>query len=310
MALSQKIIESIFELSPSSMVTLYQLFYDSLNEPESFFPFCSSTNGFNRPIIFGGISYQPIPAEIEPTESNIQQRISRPSARISNVNGQISSLLRQKEEFKNAKLVVLKTFVKYLDKENFDGLINPYGTPDPNAEFSREIFVVSQKKAESREVVEFELTYPFDLSNFNIAGKTILGNFCPFQYRGKGCHYCGPPIEKEDGSAFSTSFDGNYNIMDSSNLWIADNQYYVGNAVYIENNGNPPKTVFVCKQNHFSSASNHPNKLGGQNLWEKDGCSKEITACKKRHTNDVSNPCWKGFLPWGGYPGTNRYPFG
>lgn len=309
MALSQKIAQTLLELSPSAVVTLYQLFYDTLNEPTQFFPFTSSTNSVDGPIVFGGISYRPIPAEIDPTETNIQQRISRPTARISNIGGQISSLLRQKEEFRNAKLVIIKTFVKFLDAANFDSGVNPFGAPDPNAELSRETFIISQKRGENKEIVEFELTYPFDLSDFNVAGKTILGNYCPFQYRGKGCNYCGPPIEKIDGSSFSVAFDGNYNVIDSSNLWIPDYNYSAGNAVYVENKKNPPKTVFVCKLSHISTPNNHPNKPEGSTYWEKDDCGKEIPNCKKRFTDDVNNPCYKGYLPWGGYAGTNRYKF-
>jgi lambda family phage minor tail protein L len=310
MALSEKIARSLLSLSPTASLNLYRLYYDTLSEPDSYFPFHPGTNGVGNPIIFGGISYSPIACEIDPIETNIQQRISRPRLRISNENMQISQLLRRKNEFKNAKIVLIKTLVKFLDKENFDSGENPYGIPDPNAEISRETFVVSQKTSETKVLVEFELTSPFDLDQFQVAGKTVLGSFCPFQYRGKGCNYCGPPVCLNDDTDFFVSFDGDYEISSSKNLWVVDSQYSAGQAVYVENFKNPPKTWFVCKRSHTSTLDNHPNKPNGSNFWEKDDCGKTITSCKKRHTDDQTNPCYKGYLPWGGYPGTNRYKFG
>ena len=41
---------------------------------------------------------------------------------------------------------------------------NPYGTPDPNAEFPREIYSIDRKSNENREIVEFELSSVLDLA--------------------------------------------------------------------------------------------------------------------------------------------------
>ena len=46
---------------------------------------------------------------------------------------------------------------------------NPFGTPDPKAEFPREIYTIDRKSGENREVVEFELASVLDLA----------GVFCP-----------------------------------------------------------------------------------------------------------------------------------
>jgi len=42
--------------------------------------------------------------------------------------------------------------------------VNPFGTPDPTAEFPQEIYKIDRKSAENREVVEFELAAVFDLA--------------------------------------------------------------------------------------------------------------------------------------------------
>lgn len=42
--------------------------------------------------------------------------------------------------------------------------LNPLGTPDPTAEYAREIFQIDRKAAENREVVSFELAAPSDMA--------------------------------------------------------------------------------------------------------------------------------------------------
>ena len=41
---------------------------------------------------------------------------------------------------------------------------NTLGTPDPTAEFPREIYKIDRKSTETRDIVEFELAAPFDLA--------------------------------------------------------------------------------------------------------------------------------------------------
>ena len=58
---------------------------------------------------------------------------------------------------------------RFLDAVNFPqdsngNHVNPLGTPDPTAEFKRQIFIVDRKSAENREVVEFELAAAIDMA--------------------------------------------------------------------------------------------------------------------------------------------------
>ena len=41
---------------------------------------------------------------------------------------------------------------------------NPLGTPDPTAEFKRQVYTVDRKSTENREVVEFELAGAIDMA--------------------------------------------------------------------------------------------------------------------------------------------------
>ena len=45
---------------------------------------------------------------------------------------------------------------------------NPYGTPDPTAEYPQEIYKIDRKSSETRAAVQFELAASFDLANIRI----------------------------------------------------------------------------------------------------------------------------------------------
>ena len=62
-----------------------------------------------------------------------------------------------------ATVTRIRTLARFLDAENFTGNTNPFGTPDPDAEFPREIYTIDRKATENRELVEFELAAAFDL---------------------------------------------------------------------------------------------------------------------------------------------------
>ena len=63
-----------------------------------------------------------------------------------------------------ATVTRIRTLAKFIDAVNFAGGVNPYGTPDPNAEFPQEIYTIDRKSQETREVVSFELAAPIDLA--------------------------------------------------------------------------------------------------------------------------------------------------
>ena len=296
-------------LSPTAILSFYALYYDYINTPDEYFSFHGGTNGLNGAIVFGGITYQPVPVEIESVEQNSLNRISRPKIRISNVGNSISRLLKRKNDFKNGRIVRIKTFLKFIDDVNFDNGQNPYGLPDPNAEISRETFIINQKTAENKQLVEFELTYPFDLEAFDTPGRIILGRHCPFQYRGKCCNYFGPPVCKGDDSNFSTA-PNDYDPFSSENLWTEGEIVEAGDVRHTENAKDPPRTVYVCKTNHTTSSLNHPATLNGSNYWEKDDCSRKFLGCQKRFVLDTLNPSYLGYLPFGGFPATDKYPYG
>ena len=57
---------------------------------------------------------------------------------------------------------------KFIDAANFSGGTNPLGTPDPTAEFKRQIYTIDRKSKETREIVEFELSGSIDMAGVRV----------------------------------------------------------------------------------------------------------------------------------------------
>jgi phage-related protein len=219
---------------------------------------------------------------------------------------------------------------------NFEGGENPFGTPNPLAYISKEKYLVSQKLLENKQVIQFELITPFDLQSLETANRGIYGRYCYWQYRGMGCSYQGDLICQESDVNFSvvpekiksspTKFtQGSFEENLKYYVWKDNFEYKVGNVVFVNNldlNGfkDPPRTWFVCIKDHTSSRFFTPNRSA--DLWERDGCSKTLEACKKRFKYDLSltikgstyvpnndASIFNNILPFGGFPGTDKFKY-
>jgi len=133
----------------------------------------SSLNA-NGEIVWAGNSYTRFP--IEATGFAYQRgQLPRPKLVISNALGTISAILNLVNEatagndLTGATFTRIRTMARFLDAVNFPqdsngNHVNPLGTPDPTAEFKRQIFVVDRKATENREIVEFELAAALDMA--------------------------------------------------------------------------------------------------------------------------------------------------
>lgn len=324
MALSEKFIQGLLAHNDpgSQHVELFRLYYDPVNEPSSYYPMCSSSNGYGGAIFWQGVEYNPLPIEFENLDTSVLDRIQRPKLRISNEGLIISTILRKKNDLKDAKIARVRTQIRFLDDRNFDGGENPFGTPDGTQEIV-DLFVISQKMGESRQMVEFECTAPYDLSDFTVPARTIAPRYCHWQYRGNGCNYWGPPVEKEDTTAFPIAPSGQFNFQSTESEWRYGVFYNAGSVVYLPTTNNPYKTYYIANIDHTSNEVTNPaiNAL----MWSKDGCAKTIGACKRHfsetgisYTGSVTipNPLSFGLqdfeksMPFGGHPATDKYAQG
>lgn len=313
---SMKIARELLSLEPTAVVELFTIYPDYQKRKDFYF---NLHNGslFDGSLFWQGEEYMPLPMEIEGFEAEANGRLSRPKMRFSNKDLYISDLLSKWDDFINARVYRKRTFVKFIDNENFDGG-NPFGEPDSTAELTNQVYYVSQKTQENKGYVELELTTPLDLDNSEINSRRIMAKFCYWKYRGNGCHYEGIPLQKGDGSPFS-NLQGdlidpritvsNFSFENPDDLYSENKVYQTGDISYITNPNvkihdpeglQEPKeavTYYVALSGNLSGYQ--PEKY--PEYWGVDGCNKQLTSCKIRFSDEK--------IPFGGFPGTDNFQF-
>jgi len=188
------VFSEIQNINPSSIIELFKLeLKEGLNYQtgnptgvDTVYRFHGGSNlDANGEIVWNGESYLRFPVEVTGFQYQKDQ-LPRPQMTISNMGSpSISSILLLANAFTigndltGAKVTRLRTMVKFLDAANFSGATNPFGTPDPDAEFPREIYYIDRKSAENREVVQFELAAVFDLAGIRAPKRQCTRDIFP-----------------------------------------------------------------------------------------------------------------------------------
>ena len=165
------VFSEVQKINPSAIIELFTLQLDnSLHGANTIYRFhAGSSLNSNGEIVWAGNSYQRFPVEANGFAFQKGQ-IPRPTLTVSNALGTITSILLSVNQtttgndLTGATVTRIRTLAKFLDAVNFAGGVNPYGTPDPNAEFPQEIYSIDRKASETRDAVSFELAAPIDLA--------------------------------------------------------------------------------------------------------------------------------------------------
>ena len=165
------VFSEVQKINPSAIIELFTLQLDnSLHGATTIYRFHSGSNlNANGQIVWAGNSYLRFPITAEGFAYQRGQ-IPRPKLIVSNALGTISAILLLVNEttagndLTGATFTRIRTMARFIDAVNFPGNSNPFGTPDPTAEFKRQIYTVDRKSAENREVVEFELAGAIDMA--------------------------------------------------------------------------------------------------------------------------------------------------
>lgn len=187
-------VSDLQQPSPSAIIELFEIeLFTAIHGESTIYRFHNGTNAKNNgAVVWNGNSYLRIPIEAEGFEYSGTGSLPRPTLRVSNLFGTISAiLLALPNGLEGAKLTRIRTLARYLDAVNFPGNVNPLGTPDPTAEFPREVFYISQKTQENRDIVEFECSAAFDLAGVRLPRRQAIANICQWKYRGAECGYTG-----------------------------------------------------------------------------------------------------------------------
>ena len=171
MTVNQAVFSNLQDINPSAIIELFTLqLSTALHGANTIYRFHAGSNlNANGQIVWAGNAYLRFP--IQATGFAYQRgQIPRPKISISNALGTISAILltvnqtTTGNDLTGATVTRIRTMARFLDAANFSGGTNPLGTPDPTAEFKREIYKIDRKSTENREVVEFELAGSIDMA--------------------------------------------------------------------------------------------------------------------------------------------------
>jgi lambda family phage minor tail protein L len=186
-------IAELQSIAPSAVIELFVLELNAtMHGVTDVYRFHAGTNatGSNGNLVWAGNTYQAMPIEAEGFEYSGNGQLPRPKIRVSNIMGTITALiLSLPSGLEGAKLSRIRTMARYLDAVNFSGGVNPYGTPDPTAEFPREVYYLDRKSTETRDVVEYEMCSAFDLVGVRAPKRQCIANICQWVYRSAECSY-------------------------------------------------------------------------------------------------------------------------
>ena len=173
------VFSDVQKVNPSSIIELFKLeLKEGLNyatgNPDGVttsYRFHAGTNlNANGQIVWNSESYLRFP--VEATGFAFQRgQLPRPTITISNMGTPnmsailvIANAFTAGNDLTGAKVTRIRTMARFLDAANFSGATNPFGTPDPDAEFPREVYYIDRKSAENRTVIQFELAAIFDIA--------------------------------------------------------------------------------------------------------------------------------------------------
>tara|TARA_R100000781_G_scaffold5815_1_gene6317 strand:+ start:365 stop:943 length:579 start_codon:yes stop_codon:yes gene_type:complete len=168
---SSAIVSNLQKINPSAIIELFTLQLDnSLHGANTVYRFHAGTTlKDNGEIVWAGNTYQRFPVQAEGFAFKKGQ-LPRPTFTVSNALGTITAILAAVNattagnDLTGATVTRIRTLAKFIDAVNFPSNVNPYGTPDPTAEFPQEIYKIDRKSTENRDVVQFELASVFDLA--------------------------------------------------------------------------------------------------------------------------------------------------
>lgn len=304
-------VSDLQAIAPSAVIELFVL---ELNVKQhgvaDVYRFHAGTSlNSNGEVAWAGNSYIRFPVEADGFSYEGKGSLPRPKVRVSNIMGTITALLLGLPDgLEGAKFTRIRTLARYLDAANFPGGVNPYGTPDPTAEFPREIYYVDRKVNETRDVVEFELAAAFDLAGVRAPKRQCIANICQWQYRSTECG--ANPVASFSGTysrtgttvtvtktahgliagaqvyldfTSGTAVDGGYQV-----VTITSNTFTVTTAASGTTSGNVTATQWFNDQDSPVYVSSN------------DVCGKRLNSCKVRFGPTAD-------LPFGSYPGIGTY---
>ena len=174
-------------INPGSIIELFTIELNTaLHGSNTIYRFHNGANmNANGEVVWAGNSYLRFPIECSGFEFGSTGTLPRPTIAVSNIFGTITTIMQDintttvGNDLNGAKFTRIRTLARFLDAVNFTGNTNPYGTPDPSAEFPQEIYFLDRKVSENRNVVTWEAQSALDLINVKLPGRIATKELFP-----------------------------------------------------------------------------------------------------------------------------------
>ena len=184
MAIPVSVLQST---SPGSVIELFSIqLKTALHGANTLYRFHNGANlNANGEVVWAGNSYLRFPIDCSGFEFGSTGTLPRPKISISNIFGTITAIMQDVNEttvgndLNGAIFTRIRTLARYLDAANFTGGTNPFGTPDPTAEFPQEIYFLDRKVTETRDVVTWEAQSALDLVNVKLPQRIATKDIFP-----------------------------------------------------------------------------------------------------------------------------------
>lgn len=355
---SSQISSEIMALNPSALITLFEIDLSSVEKKigdgqssligEYIVRFHNNKEFPKKTITWQSKHFSPAPIIAEGFDTSSRGVLPTPkmSVFVNNNESEMHSfsLLRRisKEygDIVGAKVTRIRTFLKYLDLENFEdeesvksGLFSLPQDYEPNkyAELPRDIFYIERKTNETPTEMSFELSSLIDVEGIKLPRRTINSLKCSFNYRGCGCFYeydnhgeklkevCetegmqlpikAPPVADGNNISIDSSI-GEGNLKEPFDYFEEKTpRWSIGATVYVNKNG--INYYYVLKT--LPPEGEKPPPPPNSKYWIADACAKTLFACRQRWgingavtLKQDDTTFKKGELQFGGFPNATR----
>ena len=192
---------------------------------------------------YGGKAYIPLPVEASGFEFNGDGTLPRPSIRFANLQSQMTALLlginqiTPGNDLSGAQITRIRTLSRFLDSDNWENGVNPYGNPNSgaDAQFPKEVYYIDRKVAENRDFVEFELVSSFDMANVKAPRRLVMQNLCQWEYKSKECGYSGADEFTVEGAPITSVAATGFGYSANQEKLTAGSTLTEGNALVSTN---------------------------------------------------------------------------
>lgn len=137
-------------------------------------PMAFATPDTPAAVIWGGVTYSPIPMETSGWEVSGKGTLPTPTIKVANVNLAFSALTIAYGDLLGAIVTRHRTFRRYLDGEV---------DADPTVELPRDVYTINRKSAQNKIFVEWELAPAMDQEGRLLPGRPVLQGACTHIYR-------------------------------------------------------------------------------------------------------------------------------